>query len=490
MRPSSKDPKLCWVVARWCALAGATCIVLVHRSALVTLATSSRTVPSAVRMDSLRKSWLPRTIDGGDDAGNDVATRAYWQRIDGLALRLLDPSAAQSSSSRAAGAEQEEPEGDAPEDAGSDDESLPVDEAVDAESEELHMQNMDDMVREFEEASETKVANSPGAEQLGGIAISLVSQTSEERVWMVEHICKRWPGALAIAVYVRGNPNKVMQTHRKVEKYGACSTDNEVRIALEVLHGKKEEAYPINKLRNLAIARVSTTHFLLVDIDLWPSEELYAVLTRSMATDMAVEVKDDQDELSLKSSKVAIVAPAFELSASAFTHLHEAELAEKVPKTFAELKECHAKGNCFVFKKSTNTHRSTDYNRWWSHNDVTAYQIDCFDSIRYEPYVVVPADAPRFDERFVGYGKNKIQFIQHLRMSGFRFVTMSRGFVIHVPHDHSKAYKTWAVSKGGRRSKNNELFQQFIKERMPSAQIGTPLCKSAFSHQAAVMMGQ
>ena len=46
--------------------------------------------------------------------------------------------------------------------------------------------------------------------------------------------------------------------------------------------------------------------------------------------------------------------------------------------------------------------------------------IECFRSNRYEPYVVVSmAQMPLYDERFAGYGKNKIQHVSHLRRMGY-----------------------------------------------------------------------
>ena len=43
-------------------------------------------------------------------------------------------------------------------------------------------------------------------------------------------------------------------------------------------------------------------------------------------------------------------------------------------------------------------------------------RLECFGSSRYEPYLVLPlTGTPRYDERFSGYGKNKIQFVQHVR---------------------------------------------------------------------------
>ena len=34
-------------------------------------------------------------------------------------------------------------------------------------------------------------------------------------------------------------------------------------------------SYPINTLRNLAIRAVRTSHFIVLDVDLWPSASLY-----------------------------------------------------------------------------------------------------------------------------------------------------------------------------------------------------------------------
>ena len=46
--------------------------------------------------------------------------------------------------------------------------------------------------------------------------------------------------------------------------------------------------------------------------------------------------------------------------------------------------------------------------------------IECFRSNRYEPYVVISmAQMPLYDERFAGYGKNKIQHVSHLRRMGY-----------------------------------------------------------------------
>lgn len=36
--------------------------------------------------------------------------------------------------------------------------------------------------------------------------------------------------------------------------------------------------YPVNRLRNVAVAGVDTTHFLMTDIDIWPDAKAYEAL--------------------------------------------------------------------------------------------------------------------------------------------------------------------------------------------------------------------
>ena len=129
--------------------------------------------------------------------------------------------------------------------------------------------------------------------------------------------------------------------------------------------------------------------------------------------------------------------------------------------------------------------------------------MPCFDSIRYEPYVLVPrgGETPAFDEEFVGcaalscpparalpprsprraarrrYGKNKIQFIQHLRLKGFTFWVLPNEYVIHVPHTESLSRRKWSEGSHG---KKNRLFINFMAKVMDGATIRVPLCLQAF----------
>ena len=39
-----------------------------------------------------------------------------------------------------------------------------------------------------------------------------------------------------------------------------------------------------------------------------------------------------------------------------------------------------------------------------------------------------------FDERFVNYGCNKVQYVDHLRMRGYEFYLLTRSFAMDLVH--------------------------------------------------------
>jgi len=55
--------------------------------------------------------------------------------------------------------------------------------------------------------------------------------------------------------------------------------------------------------------------------------------------------------------------------------------------------------------------------------------------------------APWADERFVGYGGNKIAFINQLHGLGFGFHVHPYGFAIHVPHRKTRAADIFNIRK-------------------------------------------
>ncbi len=56
----------------------------------------------------------------------------------------------------------------------------------------------------------------------------------------------------------------------------------------------------------------------------------------------------------------------------------------------------------------------------------------------FEPYVLVETDAGRFDQRFVGFGWDKVTFFLLLDAKGFTFTVLPEAFVVHSPHNKTR----------------------------------------------------
>ena len=177
---------------------------------------------------------------------------------------------------------------------------------------------------------------------------------------------------------------------------------------------------------------------------------------------------------------------------------------------------------CDVFQAKENWegHSSTHSSQWlakqWYENDDNknknnneddknnnhnVLSLKCLDSMPYEPYVVVPwcpmvetrtrttmnhlvgnnknkkngktqydhhlhirPLSPYYDERFHGYGKNKIQYFQHLRFLKYTFVIVPQGFVIHNPHVESKAKQEWK-----KKNMNNKKSTKTTTKQQPQS---------------------
>jgi hypothetical protein len=218
------------------------------------------------------------------------------------------------------------------------------------------------------------------------------------------------------------------------------------------------------------------------DVDFWPSTQLLPLLRQQLPAWGAVDK--------------ALVVPNFQRSGHGCRNdprieaCHEA-LAEgrlAMPDTFDALAACLGAKDCAVFDSEYNPtgQSSTDHGRWKKLPEGRTMRIGCFASERYEPYVVLRRgeSTPTFDERFFGYGKNKVQLLVHLRLAGFAFEALGRGFLLHFPHQKSAAKELWLHNTGAVHGETDRLFRQFraeIAAQYRNRTQLTPLCPRAAS---------
>ena len=269
--------------------------------------------------------------------------------------------------------------------------------------------------------------------------VTLTTQLSADRLEALEELSRRWRGPIVAAVLARaGEPPPVL-----------AGSPAHVRLLSFASPRRGEQTYPINQLRNAALRAARTPLVFLCDVDLLPSADLEAELAAVPAAYWATP-------------RLAVVVAAFATTSDAL-----------LPDGAAALRACVAAGTCTAFKGGPGIvpgqQLSTNYRRWWSENPegrALPHRIPCFDTAKYEPYLVVRANAtPNFDERFDGYGKNKVQFVQGLRGAGWTFWVLPRAFVIHAPHSLSAAGSQWQHSRTGEhKARMDRLFEQQLAD--------------------------
>ena len=268
------------------------------------------------------------------------------------------------------------------------------------------------------------------------IDFTLVTQLSPNRLGIMHQHCKRWGDhAISVAVGTSSSQKAIL----KVLKGLGCNPEH-VSVTI-VSDFDSDESYPVNRLRNAALAAVKTSHFVYVDADFVPSLHLY---------DELMKHRD-----SLLHHKTALVIPAFELNplcdAAECKQLHE----YMIPDTKQELVDLFTSPADspavipFDSKGNPSGHGSTRYMDWITQDKDELLPIECMTSPRYEPYVVMRycRDLPPFQEQFAGYGQNKITWMQQVRRSGYKFFQLGQGFLLHFPHKQSAAKKVFTQEK-------------------------------------------
>ncbi|XP_036349596.2 xylosyl- and glucuronyltransferase LARGE2 isoform X2 [Ochotona princeps] len=236
--------------------------------------------------------------------------------------------------------------------------------------------------------------------------VTLVAQLSMDRLQMLEALCRHWPGPMSLALYL--TDAEAQQFLRFVEASPVLSARQ--NVAYHVMY-REGPLYPVNQLRNVALAQALTPYVFLSDIDFLPAYSLYDYLRASI------------EQLELGSGrKVALVVPAFETLHYRFSF----------PTSKAELLGLLDAGSLHTFRyhEWPQGHAPTDYARWREAR--VPYHVQW--AADYEPYVVVPRDCPQYDPRFVGFGWNKVAHIVELDAQEYELLVLPEAFTIHLPH--------------------------------------------------------
>ncbi|XP_013415637.1 LARGE xylosyl- and glucuronyltransferase 1-like isoform X2 [Lingula anatina] len=235
--------------------------------------------------------------------------------------------------------------------------------------------------------------------------VTLVAQLSMDRLQMLEAICKHWEGPISLALYMSDAEAQAFLRYA----LGSETLMARKNIGYHVVY-KDGQFFPVNYLRNVAVRQVNTPYMFLSDIDFLPMYGLYDYLKKATSMmDITVEKK-------------ALIVPAFETQRYRLTF----------PKSKADLLSMLDMATLFTFRFHVwpQGHAPTNFAKWRS--ATTPYKVSWESD--FEPYVVVSTNITDYDQRFVGFGWNKVSHIMELDAQGYEFVVLPNAFIIHMPH--------------------------------------------------------
>ncbi len=312
--------------------------------------------------------------------------------------------------------------------------------------------------REFsEQAPECYELESPDE-----VTMTLVTQVSHDRLWMLKHHCDRYRNQegssydqhpMSIAVYSNATLDDILEELREMD-CGVKGTTEKAPVTVSVLDAKTHGAwneFPVNELRNLALSKVETTHILYIDVDFWPSDQLYETIMDNFfdSQDTDEDAKSIRQEL-VDDPKLALVIPAFQLWRQCrewedcrdqnIPHMEKARTPHGMAHEIIENK------SITIFDPTNKGgHGSTDYEAWFHQPQGSLVDIDCLQSNRYEPFVAIRycKDLPPFQTAFSGYGKNKVTWMMQVIASGYVFSQVGGAYLVHYPHLDSASRQVW-----------------------------------------------
>jgi hypothetical protein len=273
--------------------------------------------------------------------------------------------------------------------------------------------------------------------------ITLCTQLDRNRLEMLRGQCQAWNGPLSAAVYqplvrnrVRSNEESLHSVKKELQRLfeeternpNGCALD--IVLLSEMRYEDEVWAYPYNSNRNQAIARARTRLILLLDVDFLPSKGLReAALTPGTWEAMLTATHDE---------KKVFVLPAFETRQN--MKLEDgAELAAQASAASKdELRDMFEAADIVQFAPFfARGHGATNYTQWFE----SSQPYTVIPEVGYEPFILLSRiDVPWFDERFRGYGWDKITHIYQLNHTGFQFAVHPSAWVAHRPHAPSAAY--------------------------------------------------
>lgn len=208
---------------------------------------------------------------------------------------------------------------------------------------------------------------------------------------------------------------------------------------------KEHLRYPINHLRNLAIAASSTRYIFVLDADFVPSNNLYQ-LARSQYLPF----------LERSTKRQALVIPCYAI--------REQFKDMAIPTSLMALRDLVRRDIAYITDPGAGhgptLAKELALGRTLKRGQMF-YEV-CYES-QWEPYYIIRRSAPFYDARFRGQGGDKQSHALQLNAEGYQFLVIRDTFMIHK--DHSKMdWPDGGFKKAQKEIKSWNYFDGFMRE--------------------------
>ncbi|KAK8791338.1 hypothetical protein WA171_002285 [Blastocystis sp. BT1] len=260
--------------------------------------------------------------------------------------------------------------------------------------------------------------------------VTLVTSGSYNRLFIFPITASRWNGPITFVIHIKEEELSSFESFIAKESM-LCENRITLLAYISAIDSFYHENYPINTLRNFGIHHTRSTHYVYLDIDMWPSQYSYEKLKE------LVDVCDDT---------TAVIIPAFfhtgwTIANGTFEEQVQS-VSSRIPFSLSNLVSCVRAKKCCQFKKGVFTHYYIKGN-WISshilHKPKRYFEMHCWPNRFQEPYVMVKRrdNITDYLEDLINYGFNKITYIENLRYRGYRFIIAGEMFAFDLPHHPS-----------------------------------------------------
>lgn len=286
--------------------------------------------------------------------------------------------------------------------------------------------------------------------------VTLVVHLSIDRLQVLHTLASHWPGPISAAIYLSEHDCSAFLESLRMSE----TLSSRKNIGYHLVFRDHGLNYPINRLRNIALDNSITPYVFLSDVDFLPAHNLYEYLKQyiasasaSVANGVVIDESrhgvDGHDEFLRRQ---ALVVPVFESSQYKF----------EFPAGKTELLQQISLGQVTMFREQLwpRGQAPTDYARWRT----ATRPYDVVWQLDYEPFIVTSRKhAPRFDERFVGFGWNKVEHAMRLAALGYEITVLPEAFAVH--NFHSASFDIMKHRQSARyRGCINHLKREFVKQ--------------------------